>query len=39
MNRFKKLWIKLFSKIYWIIKGNKEIREIIISGHKIYLIK
>lgn len=39
MNRFKKLWIKLFGKRYWIIKGNKEIREIIISGHKIYLIK
>lgn len=39
MSKFRKIWMRLFGKRFWIIKGNKEIMEIIVSGHKIYLVK
>ena len=39
MKKFKWAWIKLFGKRYFIFKNKKEIREILIYGHRIYIIR
>lgn len=38
LRRIKWGWIKLFGKRYFIFKNKKEIKEILIYGHRIYIL-
>ena len=39
MKKINKILVKLFGKRYFIFKNNKEVKEIIIYGHRIYIVK
>ncbi len=39
MKKIKKILIKLFGKRYFIFKNNKEVKEIIVYGHRIYILR
>jgi len=38
LRRIKWGWIKFFGKRYFIFKNKKEIKEILIYGHRIYIL-
>jgi len=39
MKRIKRILIRLFGKRYFIFKDNKEVKEIIVYGHRIYILR
>lgn len=39
MKQLKKMWVSFWGKRYWIYEDEKELCEILIYHHKIYIIK